>query len=140
LSYSSHGKKSCWSLLGCTHVIIMQYIYRLEVFNIFLKSYNHVSNTNLMNDWLVLDWFVFRLAKDLIHVTQLKAEPWIAMAYFCNLTNRKPKAVYFAQKVIFSLSNWSKFIFNLNNIKSLLFLWITPNCRNAVLRLRELGS
>ena len=40
-----------------------------------------------------------RLAKDLIQVTQLKAEPWIAMGHFCNMTNRKPRAVYFAQKV-----------------------------------------
>ncbi|XP_031554004.1 anaphase-promoting complex subunit 7-like [Actinia tenebrosa] len=39
-----------------------------------------------------------KLAKDLIQVTQLKAEPWIAMAHFCDLTNRKPRAVYFAQK------------------------------------------
>ena len=40
-----------------------------------------------------------RLAKHLIQVTQLKPEPWIAMGHFCNLTNRKPRAVYFAQKV-----------------------------------------
>ncbi|KAK3737533.1 hypothetical protein QZH41_010626, partial [Actinostola sp. cb2023] len=39
-----------------------------------------------------------KLAKDLIQVTQSKAESWIAMAHFCNLTNRKPRAVYFAQK------------------------------------------
>ena len=40
-----------------------------------------------------------RLAKDLIQVTELKPEPWIAMGHFCNETNRKPRAVYFAQKV-----------------------------------------
>ncbi|XP_015747828.1 PREDICTED: anaphase-promoting complex subunit 7-like isoform X2 [Acropora digitifera] len=39
-----------------------------------------------------------KLAKDLIQVTQLKAEPWIAMGHFCNVTNRKQRAVYFAQK------------------------------------------
>lgn len=39
-----------------------------------------------------------KLAKDLIQVTQLKPEPWIAMGHFCNATNRKPRAVYFAQK------------------------------------------
>lgn len=39
-----------------------------------------------------------KLAKDLIQVTQLKPEPWIAMGHFCNATSRKPRAVYFAQK------------------------------------------
>lgn len=39
-----------------------------------------------------------KLAKDLIQVTQLKPEPWIAMGHFCNVTSRKPRAVYFAQK------------------------------------------
>lgn len=43
--------------------------------------------------------FPHRLAKDLIQVTQLKPEPWIAMGHFCNATSRKPRAVYFAQKV-----------------------------------------
>ncbi|KAJ7377277.1 Anaphase promoting complex subunit 7 [Desmophyllum pertusum] len=39
-----------------------------------------------------------KLAKNLIQVTQLKPEPWIAMGHFCNATSRKPRAVYFAQK------------------------------------------
>lgn len=39
-----------------------------------------------------------KLAKDLIQVTQLKPEPWIAMGHFCNATNREPRTVYFAEK------------------------------------------
>ena len=47
----------------------------------------------------VFVFFPSRLAKDLIQVTQLKPEPWIAMGHFCNATNREPRTVYFAEKV-----------------------------------------
>lgn len=53
--------------------------------------------------YITVFFFIWhRLAKDLIQVTQLKAEPWIAMGHFCNVTNRKQRAVYFAQKVAVS--------------------------------------
>ena len=48
---------------------------------------------------MYLFFFPSRLAKDLIQVTQLKPEPWIAMGHFCNATNREPRTVYFAEKV-----------------------------------------
>lgn len=48
---------------------------------------------------MYLFFFSSRLAKDLIQVTQLKPEPWIAMGHFCNATNREPRTVYFAEKV-----------------------------------------
>jgi len=38
------------------------------------------------------------LAQDLTRVSQIKTEPWVAMAQYCNCTNRKTRAVYFAQK------------------------------------------
>ncbi|XP_065055553.1 anaphase-promoting complex subunit 7-like [Rhopilema esculentum] len=38
------------------------------------------------------------LAQDLTRVSQIKTEPWIAMAQYCTCTNRKTRAVYFAQK------------------------------------------
>ena len=59
-------------------------------------------------------FFLSRLAKDLIQVTQLKPEPWIAMGHFCNATNREPRTVYFAEKV----SSISVIVFLLTSVNN----------------------
>ena len=41
----------------------------------------------------------YRLAQDLTKVSQIKTEPWVAMAQYCTCTSRRTRAVYFAQKV-----------------------------------------
>ena len=63
---------------------------------------------------MYLFFFPSRLAKDLIQVTQLKPEPWIAMGHFCNATNREPRTVYFAEKVS-SISVIGFLLTSLNN-------------------------
>ena len=63
---------------------------------------------------MYLFFFSSRLAKDLIQVTQLKPEPWIAMGHFCNATNREPRTVYFAEKV----SSISVIVFLLTSVNN----------------------
>jgi len=39
-----------------------------------------------------------KVAQELTQISQIKTEPWVAMANYCACTNRKTRAVYFAQK------------------------------------------
>ena len=45
-----------------------------------------------------------RLASQLVSVTDVAPEPWVALGYFCMATRKTTRAVYFAKKVATSLS------------------------------------
>ncbi|EDO41165.1 predicted protein [Nematostella vectensis] len=83
--YSAGDMKSSKAVFQRAHSLDPYVIKGMDVYAYLLAQ---DSNTKELE----------RLSKNLIQVTQNKAEPWVAMAHFCNLTNRKPRAVYFAQK------------------------------------------
>ena len=43
--------------------------------------------------------YYFSLAENLIGISEERPEPWIAMAHSSSVSNKKTRAVYFAQKV-----------------------------------------
>eukprot|EP00794_Sanderia_malayensis_P014308 gene14308-15797_t len=62
-----------------------------------MDVYSHILRVNIAEDSSAINELE-TLAQDLAHITQIKTEPWIAMAQFCSCSNRKTRAVYFAQK------------------------------------------
>lgn len=85
--YNSGDYNSAKSFFQRAHSLDPCVLQGMDIYAFLLSQGRHGNNEGLE-----------KLAKDLIQVTQLKPEPWIAMGHFCNVTNRKPRAVYFAQK------------------------------------------
>lgn len=63
----------------------------------------------------IRDWLSdFSLSNKMMSVTELAPEPWIVVGYFCMVTKKATRAVYFAQRVCATLKKSQKKLMHLS--------------------------